>query len=447
MLKRIFKQKSCDAAYTTREATRRMITACNRHRWHIAQSLLDIYGPKLVNIYGVGNSNSTPLHSAAAAGQTNFLMSLLDHGADVEVPTIEGCTPLYIAVRNNRSNSVRILLHAGANVDAQCGGCTPLLTATDKGYSVIVSLLLDAGANVHFCNDTGDQALHIAARHGYITIAKALFENGADLHVIGSRGLTPADVAQEAGHYDLAQFLRVGSIEANMEFPENYGMMVPYNSDLYLNRSGFPSEFDCSRTADALVDFPHRPKYLTNGQNFDNYNNCNFSSPFSYIDNEQRYQGRKFCGTSSNVLMPYSGVGPNHNIEMEGQFRYGAPYGYGPGMYDQYGEYGDYGGYGYDGYRQGYFSTRRSEQVAQLVSDFIGHGMSYSERRRFLRRIERNSRLYGITPNSVFYGRHDSESLARMLVTDTGGYCRHDDFYAMVDFLRTMRRRAVFDFV
>jgi len=65
---------------------------------------------KLWKGWGVGNG-STPLHMAATFGCVSAAQVLIQHGADVTILDDLGYTPLFVAVRENQVEMVRVLVH------------------------------------------------------------------------------------------------------------------------------------------------------------------------------------------------------------------------------------------------------------------------------------------------------------------------------------------------
>lgn len=60
----------------------------------------------------------TPLHHACHAGQLDIIQLLLEAGASVDPPTLNGATPLMRAIESCRPSCVDYLIKAGAKINA-----------------------------------------------------------------------------------------------------------------------------------------------------------------------------------------------------------------------------------------------------------------------------------------------------------------------------------------
>ena len=59
----------------------------------------------------------TPVYIAAENGKTESIKLLLEAGADKDKASDDGAPPLYIAAQNGHTESVKLLLEAGADKD------------------------------------------------------------------------------------------------------------------------------------------------------------------------------------------------------------------------------------------------------------------------------------------------------------------------------------------
>ena len=119
------------------------------------------------------------LNTAAFHGHWRLCQFLIEHGADVNRPLSDtGETPLHATLcttdRPARDRVIRVLLASGANPncaakhaaptggfmrDCRTKGETPLHRAAAFGTTETIQLLLDAGANVQATDMHGDTAL------------------------------------------------------------------------------------------------------------------------------------------------------------------------------------------------------------------------------------------------------------------------------------------------
>ena len=155
------------------------------------------------------NHGATPLHQAAANGSAESLRLLVAAGADVDAANDFGATPLMWAI--TEPEKVRILVGAGANVNARSKmGRTPLyLAAANDGSSATVKLLLDRGAKPE------DQALVVAAAAGDFASIRLLVEKGLNVNAADPAGRTPLMFAAGHGNLKAVEYLLTHGADVN----------------------------------------------------------------------------------------------------------------------------------------------------------------------------------------------------------------------------------------
>ena len=125
----------------------------------------------LGDVSWVDFTGQTPFLRAALSGDTATMRLLLEHGADPNLPTLAGTTPLMAA--------------SGVNwVVAQT------YTESDRALIDAVRLCLELGADVNATNTMGLSALLGAANRGSNDIIRILVDNGARLDVVDREGRT-----------------------------------------------------------------------------------------------------------------------------------------------------------------------------------------------------------------------------------------------------------------
>jgi uncharacterized protein len=167
---------------------------------------------------------SLSLVDAAKAGDSGKVAKLIAASADVEerTPVIgtldDDYTPLGIAARSGNLDIVRLLLDAGADVNAPIGLMrgTAVHEASYFGYSDIVRAMLSSRRHPSGLPDAdllasgpynGLTPLHDAIWHGHLQAARVLIEAGAPLDARTHAGQTPRDLAILYGYEDIARLL------------------------------------------------------------------------------------------------------------------------------------------------------------------------------------------------------------------------------------------------
>ena len=155
----------------------------------------------------------TPLDMAAAQGYSDTMRVLIEAGADPNSRASDGTTSLYRAVLLEQVDTVKALAKAGADLEAKIStaGFTPLDAAAHIGRSDTMRVLIEAGADPNHRMLDGTTSLYRAARRGQVGTVKVLLRAKANPLLMYSypSGATfvPLDVAAQNGHSEVVHEL------------------------------------------------------------------------------------------------------------------------------------------------------------------------------------------------------------------------------------------------
>jgi ankyrin repeat protein len=151
------------------------------------------------------------LFEATALGRVERTEALLQQdGAGAQARSADGFTPLHLACFMGRPECARILVDAGADVNAVADNPSrvrPLHSAVASRQSAIAEMLLERGAEVDARQQAGYTPLHAAALHGDEPLVGLLLDRGADPRLTAEDGTDAAGFARKGGFEDLARRL------------------------------------------------------------------------------------------------------------------------------------------------------------------------------------------------------------------------------------------------
>jgi uncharacterized protein len=222
-------------------------------------------------------SGDTVLMAAVRAGSPDAVRVLLDRGARANQTEPElSHTPLMWAARTNNAEIMRMLLAAGAPVDAATrvgarpavrppgagggshgvgivrsgvppqgeqlpapGGMTPLLFAARDGRLDAAKLLLEAGAKINTPDPNGITPLLMAVTNNQLRVAGMLLDEGADPKAVDWYGRSPLWAAVEMRNLDLRSSATENGVdrEAAMRL---IGALIDKGADVNTRVKEFP---------------------------------------------------------------------------------------------------------------------------------------------------------------------------------------------------------------
>lgn len=153
----------------------------------------------------------TALMDAMADDDMEMIKVLIDAGAEVDARDKDGETALMMA-SGRQLDVVKLLLARGAKVNSKdYRGWTPLMWASYNapyvGHPAIVQELLDRGADLNAKGSDGETALMLACER-HLDVVKLLLDRGADVNAEDSGQHTALDIAEHANSAEIVQLLK-----------------------------------------------------------------------------------------------------------------------------------------------------------------------------------------------------------------------------------------------
>jgi ankyrin repeat protein len=162
-----------------------------------------------------GKNKALDIFEAAALGRLDRLKEIIhDDGIRdpslINPPSTDGFTALHFACFFAQPEAARLLIEAGAAVDAVAANPTrvmPLHSAASARNLEAARFLLEHGAPVNARQQAGWVPIHAAAQNGDRPMVELLLKHHADPKLTNDDGKTAAMVAREKGHEQIAALL------------------------------------------------------------------------------------------------------------------------------------------------------------------------------------------------------------------------------------------------
>ena len=166
---------------------------------------LDINTPALCN--------RTPLLWASLSSSGEFIETLIDLGANVNAQRSDDkVTPLILSADCNNFLAVNLLLDHGADANiASADGNSPMHRAVSNGFFDIAKRLVEKGSDVNLQNKEGITPLFLGVKNKHEQLIKLLIENEADVNIGYKKNYTETilvrgkDKGRAAWHYVLVK--------------------------------------------------------------------------------------------------------------------------------------------------------------------------------------------------------------------------------------------------
>ena len=167
-------------------------------------------------VRGVPSRVACAIFAAIQDNHVETLRALAGIGADLNVLSKNGETPMHYAAEKGNVEAVRVLLELGADPNRWSNlGVTPLHVAAQGIRGDLVDVLVAGGADVNARTANGWTPLMLAAANvspgGCWLVVSRLIVNDADTTITTSQGLTALAIAREKHHMRTAALIELGS--------------------------------------------------------------------------------------------------------------------------------------------------------------------------------------------------------------------------------------------
>ena len=178
------------------------------------------------DVNSLDQNGRTPLHWASTE---NVIRKLISAGGDINSKDGRGMTPLHCyIIENNKTKNAKILLEAGAKVNAiTSSGHTPLHYATSNNKYGFVAFLIENMADINAKSKSGVTPLHSASLSDDSRIIELLLSKGAKVNALTKEGVkvyasgTPLDWAQKGKKEKAISLLRKNGAKTVKELKAN----------------------------------------------------------------------------------------------------------------------------------------------------------------------------------------------------------------------------------
>lgn len=183
-------------------------------------ALLEELHKDLVEIY----NSLTELHLCCCNDDVEKAVELvLNEGIDINIPAQSNRTPLFWASLSSSSQFIKTLVDLGAQVNVQRTDdkAAPLLLATYWNNYMATRILLQHGAYANIQGNTGWTPLHNSALQGNFIVSKLLIESECKINMRNNEDETPLSLAIQNEHEHVVKLLLESNADVNMRYKQD----------------------------------------------------------------------------------------------------------------------------------------------------------------------------------------------------------------------------------
>lgn len=174
----------------------------------------DLLGCSGTDVTARDSKGRNAIWYATAHQDKDLVRAFLESGVDTFTADCKGIDPINLAILNQNSTILTILLDhvktkpSAATLDGPSSREHPLFIATRKGSKEMVQMLISYGANLNIRNRKGQSLLHQAAIKGHSDILQTFLDyNMIPINATDTRGATALHLAAKHGHKSIVKIL------------------------------------------------------------------------------------------------------------------------------------------------------------------------------------------------------------------------------------------------
>ncbi|CAL8367831.1 unnamed protein product [Lota lota] len=204
-------------AYDSKKKTPLALAAQNGHL-----NVVEILLQKGAHVnYGSESEFGTVLFDAAASGNPDIVSTLLDHGADANIPLYSGHLPIHRVAYHGHILALEHLIPVTKMEAVKESGMSPLHSAAAGGYAPCIEALLRTGHDPNMMlhqrvrrnyDDERRSALFFAVANNDLQCARLLLEAGA---MVNQDPISCLQVALRQGNYEMINALLKSGANVN----------------------------------------------------------------------------------------------------------------------------------------------------------------------------------------------------------------------------------------
>lgn len=180
----------------------KLLESLSQNSAKITQMIIDKVDKKLINDSLEGK---TPLIIAVGNSYIDTAKILIENGANINAVDIEGWSALSYAVNNGDIEIAKLLLENKAKIKDEL--LIAIKSPIVESSINMMKLLIDNKANINYTDENGFNPLNIAIESGDMELTKFLVTNGANVNSLMQDGVSLIGYAIAQNNMDLLQIL------------------------------------------------------------------------------------------------------------------------------------------------------------------------------------------------------------------------------------------------